>query len=201
MSYCDGWCTTQADQKYHDTEWGFPVHNDRKLFEFLMLEVLQCGLSWQLMIKKRAIFRTCFDQFNYTKIAAYGAQDIQRILNTPGMIRSERKIKAIIQNAQAFLRVRKDFGSFNKFLWSYSEGKSIIYAGHARGAVPTANGLSTQISRELKARGFTFLGPVTIYSYLQSCGVINDHDFTCPLFKKISQQYSCITKKRDQEVF
>ena len=199
MSYCDGWCATADDQKYHDTEWGVPLHDDRKLFEFLMLEVLQCGLSWQLMIKKRAIFRRCFDQFDYTKIAAYGPKDIKRILNTPGMIRSERKIKAIIQNARVFLQVRKEFGSFSKFLWSYSGGKSIIYKGHARGVVPVSNGLSAQISRDLKARGFTFLGPVTIYSYLQSCGMINDHDYDCPLFKKISLQYPTIIKKRHQE--
>ena len=107
MGYCNSWCTTEADEIYHNTEWGRPLHDDRKQFEFLMLEVMQCGLSWRLMLKKRAVFHQCFDDFNFNKIARYTAKDIKRILNTPDMIRSERKIKAVIQNAQAFLQIRK----------------------------------------------------------------------------------------------
>lgn len=162
---------------------------------------MQCGLSWQLMLKKRAVFRTCFDHFDFNKIARYNSKDIARILHTPGMIRSERKIKAIIQNARAFLQIRKEFGSFSAFLWKYTDGKTILYAGHASGKVPAANGLSTRISQNLKKRGFTFLGPVTIYSHLQACGMINDHSADCPLFKQINQQYPTVKKPRDQELF
>lgn len=201
MGYCNSWWKTKADEIYHNTEWGRPLHNDRKQFEFLMLEVMQCGLSWQLMLKKRTIFHQCFDNFNFNKIARYTATDIKRILNTPEMIRSERKIKAVIQNAQAFLQIRKKFGSFSTFLWNYTNGKTILYAGHAGGKVPAANGLSTRISQDLKKRGFTFLGPVTVYSHLQACGIINDHSADCPLFQLINQKHPTVKKPRDQESF
>lgn len=201
MGYCNSWCKTEADEIYHNTEWGRPLHDDRRQFEFLMLEVMQCGLSWQLMLKKRAVFRQCFDNFDFNRIARYTAQDIQRIFNTPEMIRSERKIKAIIQNAQAFLRLRWEFGSFSNFLWAYTDGKTVLYNGHARGKVPASNGLSARISQELKKRGFTFLGPVTVYSHLQACGIINDHSHDCPLYAQINQAHPTIKKPRDQEVF
>ena len=198
MGYCNSW-RTKADEIYHNTEWGRPLHNDRKQFEFLMLEVMQCGLSWQLMLKKRDIFRRCFDNFDYEKIARYASRDIKRILTTPDMIQSERKVKAVIQNARAFINIRWEFGSFSKFLWDYCGGKTILYTGHATGSVPAANGLSTRLSHELKKRGFTFLGPVTVYSHLQACGIINDHSADCPLFKKINNHYPTIKKLRDKE--
>ena len=201
MGYCNSWWVTKADEIYHNTEWGRPVREDRKQFEFLMLEVMQCGLSWQLMLKKRAVFRQCFDGFDFVKIARYTAKDMHRILNTPGMIRSERKIKAVIQNAKAFLNVRQEFGSFSAFLWQFTNGKTVLYNGHARGNVPAANGLSVRISQELKKRGFTFLGPVTVYSHLQACGMINDHSADCPLFKQICQNYPTVKKPRDREIF
>ncbi len=200
MAYCNSWCKTQADQKYHDTEWGVPVHEDRALFEYLMLEVLQCGLSWQLILQKRAVFRQCFDRFDYKRVAQYGARDIKRILNTPQMLKSERKIKAIIHNAQVFLKIRQEFGSFHQFLWDYCGGKTILYKAHATGKVPAANGLSTRLSRELKKRGFTFLGPVTVYAYLQACGIINDHSKTCPRFTQINKGYPTVCKQEDLEM-
>ena len=201
MGYCNGWWATKADEVYHNKEWGRPLHNDRKQFEFLMLEVMQCGLSWQLMLKKRAIFWKCFDNFDFNKIAKYSAKDIKRILNTPDMIRSERKIRAVIQNAQAFLLVRKEFGSFSAYLWRYTGNKTILYSGHANGNVPASNGLSVLISRDLKKRGFTFLGPITVYSHLQSCGIINDHSADCPLYKQINAKYPTVKQPRDQEIF
>ena len=201
MAYCNSWCRTATDKMYHDTEWGVPLHEDRLQFEFLMLEVMQCGLSWQLMLKKRAIFRKCFDQFDYVKIAHYGPSDIKRILNTPGMIKSPRKIKAIIQNVNAFCRLRKEFGTFSKFLWAYSNGKTIIYSGHAGGKVPASNTLSARISADLKKRGFSFLGPVRVYSHLQACGIINDHSADCPLFARINKKYPTVKKPRTGEVF
>ena len=189
MSYCNAWCITPADTRYHDTEWGRPVHNDKKQFEFLMLEVMQCGLSWRLILQKREVFRRCFDGFDFTRVAAYTPRDAARILRTPQMIKSERKIKAVIRNAQAFLALRREFGSFSAFLWRYTGNKTLVYPPHARGKVPTANALSVRISQDLKKRGFTFLGPVTVYSHLQACGMINDHSADCPLFEEINRRY------------
>jgi len=201
MGYCNSWWKTPADKIYHDTEWGRPLHDDRKQFEFLMLEVMQCGLSWQLMLKKREIMRGCFADFDFNKVARYTKKDIARILHTPEMIKSERKIKAVIRNANAFLAVRKEFGSFSAFLWSFTGGKTLLYTGHATGKVPASNGLSARISLALKKRGFTFVGPVTIYSHLQACGIINDHSADCALFKQINR--TCPTRKtpRDAEIF
>ena len=199
MLYCNAWCKSTADTLYHDREWGVPLHDDRTQFEFLMLEVMQCGLSWQLMLKKRAVFRRCFDRFNYERITRYTAADIRRILKTPDMIKSPRKIKAVIQNAKAFCQIRREYGSFSDFLWNYCGGKTILYAGHASGSVPAANGLSVRLSAELKKRGFTFLGPVTVYSHLQACGIINDHSRGCPRFTYINSHYPTVKKARKEE--
>ena len=201
MGYCTSWWKTPEDKIYHDTEWGRPLHDDRKQFEFLMLEVMQCGLSWQLMIKKRNVLRECFDDFDFNKVARYTQRDITRILHTPEMIKSERKVKAVIRNANAFLALRKEFVSFSAFLWSFTGGKTLLYTGHATGKVPVSNGLSARISQELKKRGFAFVGPVTIYSHLQACGIINDHSTDCALFNQINR--TCPTQKspRDAEVF
>jgi len=201
MGYCNSWWKTQADKIYHDNEWGVPVHDDRMQFEFLMLEVMQCGLSWQLMLKKREIFRQCFDNFQYNKIAKYTASDIKRILKVPNMIKSPRKIKAVIQNAKAFCAIRREFGSFSDFLWNFCGGKTIVYVGHATGKVPASNGLSARLSVELKKRGFCFLGPITVYSHLQACGIINDHSADCALFARINKTYPTVRKSRDHEVF
>ncbi len=201
MSYCNNWCKTASDRAYHNTEWGRPLHKDQGQFEFLMLEVMQCGLSWQLMLKKREIFRHCFDNFRYERVAKYTRRDVKRILQTPGMIASERKVEAIVQNAKAFCQIRKEFGSFSTFLWNFCGGKTILYAGHARGKVPSSNGLSARLSSELKKRGFRFLGPITVYSHLQACGIINDHSVDCPLFAYINHRFPTAHKKRDAEVF
>ena len=200
MGYCNSWWKTSADRIYHDTQWGVPLRDDRMQFEFLMLEVMQCGLSWELMLKKREIFRRCFEQFDYTRIAHYGVRDIKRILNTPGMIKSPRKIKAVIQNAKAFCQICQEFGSFSTFLWNYCGGKTILYTGHATGKVPAANGLSTRLSADLKKRGFSFLGPITVYSHLQACGIINDHSADCPRFAQINKKYPTVHKRREGEL-
>ena len=200
MGYC-GWASSDPlDRVYHDTEWGIPVHDDRHMFEHLTLECMQCGLSWNLMLKKRAIFRVCFDNFEYDIIAKYDETDIERILNTEGMIRSPRKIKAVINNAQCYQRVREEFGSFCDYIWAFSGGKTILYQGHATGPIPVSNGLSEKISSDLKKRGFKYVGPVTIYSHLQACGIINDHDKDCPCWQIIVDKYPTITKRRDNEV-
>ena len=196
MSYCNWENTSLLNQKYHDTEWGVPVNDDRKQFEYLMMEVMQCGLSWDLMINKRDIFRKCFDNFNYDKIASYDDIDINHILNTSGMIKSERKINAIISNAKCFQQIRKEFGSFCNYLWEYSDNKTILYDRHNIGYIPVSNGLSDKISRDLKRRGFKYLGPITIYSHLQACGIINDHDENCPRFDYINKRTQTVRKKR-----
>jgi DNA-3-methyladenine glycosylase I len=187
------------NQKYHDTEWGVPVHDDRKQFEYLMMEVMQCGLSWDLMINKRDIFRKCFDNFNFDKIASYSNKDIEKILNTDGMIKSPRKINAIINNAKCFQQIRKEFGSFCNYIWAYSDNKTILYDKHNAGYIPVSNGLSDRISKDLKHRGFKYLGSITIYSHLQACGIINDHDENCPRFSYINKRTQTVHKKRLQE--
>lgn len=201
MGYC-GWADTDPlDKVYHDTEWGIPVHDDRHMFEHLTLECMQCGLSWALMLKKREIFRKCFDNFDYDRIADYNEADVERILNTEGMIRSPRKVNAIINNARCYQKVREEFGTFCDYIWSYSDGKTILYQGHDAGRIPVSNGLSARISKDLKKRGFKYVGPVTIYSHLQACGIINDHDKDCPCRKKILDRYPTVVRRRDEEVY
>ncbi|HJB89152.1 MAG: DNA-3-methyladenine glycosylase I [Blautia sp.] len=201
MGYC-GWANTDPlDKVYHDTEWGIPVHDDRHMFEHLTLECMQCGLSWVLMLKKREIFRKCFDNFDYDRIADYNEADVERILNTEGMIRSPRKVNAIINNARCYQKVREEFGTFCDYIWSYSDGKTILYQGHDAGRIPVSNGLSARISKDLKKRGFKYVGPVTIYSHLQACGIINDHDKDCPCRKKILDGYPTVVRRRDEEVY
>ena len=160
------------------------------------MEVMQCGLNWDLMIKKREIFRSCFDNFEYDLIAEYDEADIERIMNTEGMIRSERKIRAIINNAKCFRKLREQYGSFDRWLWSFSDNNTILYHKHNDGYIPVSNGLSDKISKELKKRGFKYLGTVTIYSHLQACGIINDHDKNCPCYRKIVDNYPTVHKRR-----
>ena len=196
MSYCNWEHTSEANIRYHDEEWGVPVHDDRRQFEHLMMEVMQCGLNWNMMINKREIFRSCFDGFDYDRVAEYGEKDIERILSTEGMIRSRRKIEAVINNARCFKKIREEFGSFEAYLWGYSGGKTILYDKHEEGYIPVSNGLSEKISRDLRKRGFKYVGPVTIYSHLQSSGIINDHDRDCPCYRLINDSYPTIRKRR-----
>ncbi len=201
MGYC-GWASASGlDKDYHDTEWGVPLHDDRMQFEYLSLEVMQCGLSWGLMLKKREIFRRCFDNFDFDKVAEYGNADVRRIMETDGMIRSERKIRAIIGNAKEFQKIRREFGSFSDYIWSYSGGKTILYDGHGDGPVPASNDLSEKISRDLKKRGFKYMGAITVYSHLQACGIINDHDVDCPCYAEITSKWPCVVKERCGEKF
>lgn len=199
MSYCDWDKASELCRKYHDEEWGVPVHDDLKQFEFLMLEAMQCGLSWNLMIRKREIFRRCFDNFDYDKIALYTERDVERILNTEGMIRSLRKIEAVINNAKRFQQIRAEYGTFCAYLWGYSDGKTILYDKHADGFIPVSNGLSDRIAKDLKKRGFRYLGSITVYSHLQACGIINDHDKNCPRYAFINAVSLTVNKKREAE--
>ncbi len=199
MSGCS-WCLINEKlKKYHDTEWGVPVYDDRKQFEFLMMEVMQCGLNWNMMLQKREVFRTCFDGFDFEKVAAYTGADVERILNTEEMIRSERKINAVIHNAKCFQAVREEFGSFSEYIWNYTDGKMVLYTGHEKGNVPAKNGLSDKIAKDLKKRGFKYLGSVTVYAHLQASDMINDHGEECEQYRKLIGKYPTVTRRRYKE--
>ena len=198
MAYCD-WDVDREGRDYHDNIWGKPLHDDVKHFEFIAYEVLQCGLSWWLVYGKREILRGCFDGFDFTKVAQYGDMDVDRILKTPGMIKSESKIRAIINNAKRYLEVIERFGTFDNYLWRFSEYKTIIYSGHMKGRIPASNGLSEKISKDLKSRGFKYLGPVVVYSHLQACGIINDHDENCECYKEAIRLGNIVFKRAYKE--
>lgn len=193
---------TGCDEKmlrYHDREWGVPLHDDQRQFEFLMMEVMQCGLNWNMMIQKREIFRRCFAQFDFDKVAAFGEEDVERIMAEPGMIRSRRKIEAVIHNARCFQDIRREFGSFSDYIWGFTEGKTYLYEGHEKGNVPAKNGLSERISRDLKKRGLKYMGAITVYSHLQACGIINDHCENCFRYRELLKEADILRRGRDEE--
>lgn len=152
------------------------------------------------MIQKREIFWDCFDRFDYQKVAGYTQEDVRRIMETEGMIRSRRKIEAVIHNAQCFLKIREEFGTFSDYLWSFSKGKTILYMGHQKGCIPAKNGLSDVVSRDLKKRGFKYLGSVTVYSHLQACGIINDHMEGCFRYREVMEGSQTIRKRKDKDM-
>lgn len=190
------WCLCNEKMiKYHDEEWGIPLHDDYRQFEFLMMEVMQCGLNWNMMIQKREIFRRCFEDFDFDKVAAYNENRIEEIMSEEGMIRSRRKIEAVIHNARCFQRVRAEYGTFSSYIWAFTEGKSILYAGHQNGEIPAKNQLSEEVSKDLKKRGFKYMGAVTIYSHLQACGIINDHLKECFRYQYIIDHHPTVRKQ------
>ena len=181
------------ERAYHDKEWGTPCRNDRKLFEYLMYEVLQCGLSWDTILSKRESFRVAFERFDFNKIARYGESDIERALTVPGMIRSRRKVEAIIHNANRFLELRREHGTFSKWLWAFTDGKTLHNPDNAKSddwIVPARTKLSDRIAAELKKRGFKFLGSVTVYAFMQSVGLVNDHARFCFRYKELTGKTS-----------
>lgn len=185
MERCKWCCDGGINQKYHDEEWGIPLHDDQKHFEFISMEVMQCGLNWTMMLKKREIFRECFADFDYRTIADFSEKQIEEILKKEGMIKSRRKIEAIIHNARCFLQIIDDFGSFDHYIWSFTNGQTFIYRCHHEGQLESKNALSDQISKDLKKRGFKYLGSITVYSHLQACGIINDHDPACFRYQEL----------------
>lgn len=188
MDRCN-WCTNNLIlQNYHDNEWGDIVHDDKKHFEYLLMEVMQCGLNWLMILQKREILRTCFDNFDYNIIARYDENDIERIIKTDGMIKSKRKIEAIINNAKCFLEIRDKFTSFDSYLWSFSNYKTLIYIKHQKGFWENHNDLSDRISSDMKRKGFKYLGSITIFSHLQACGIINDHAINCYKYNQIIER-------------
>jgi DNA-3-methyladenine glycosylase I len=173
--------------KYHDTEWGVPVHNDRKLFEFLILEGAQAGLSWQTILNRRSNYRRAFDNFNTRKIAKYTGRDIKRLLNDKGIIRNRLKIVATIDNAKKFHDVKKEFGSFDKYIWQFVMGKPRINKFKKLSELPAQTSESEMMSRDLKKRGFRFVGPTICYAFMQAVGMVNDHTTDCFRYREINR--------------
>jgi DNA-3-methyladenine glycosylase I len=174
------WVTdSKLYQDYHDNEWGEPVYDDETLFEFLVLETFQAGLSWITILNKRENFRIAFDQFDCKKISEYSEYKYDSLLLDADIIRNKLKIKSAITNAQLFMEVQKEFGSFSKFIWSYVDHKPIINKFDKRAAVPATTPLSDKISKDLKKRGFKFVGSTVIYAYMQAVGMVNDHTTDC----------------------
>ena len=182
------WAISEPNLTYHDEEWGVPVHDDRKLFEFLILEGAQAGLSWTTILNKRKNYRKAFDGFRAEKIAAYGPRDVKRLLNDPGIVRNRLKIVAAIQNAKAFLAVRKEFGSFDSYLWSFVGGKPKQNRWRRMDQVPARTPESDAMSRDLSRRGFKFVGSTICYALMQATGMVNDHLITCPRYKQLRNQ-------------
>jgi DNA-3-methyladenine glycosylase I len=165
--------------RYHDREWGVPVRSDRKLFEFLVLEGAQAGLSWITVLKKRPAYREAFDRFDFNKVARYNERRIQTLLHNPGIIRNQLKIRSAVANARAFIRVREEFGTFNKYIWSFVDGEPIRNYRRSLDEVPARTDLSDKISKDLKQRGFSFVGSTIIYAHMQATGMVNDHVIDC----------------------
>jgi len=164
---------------YHDKEWGVPIHNDRKLFEFLLLEGFQAGLSWRTILYKRQNFRKAFDNFDFNKIANYDKRKINSLMKDAGIIRNQLKINSAVSNAKAFLEVRKEFGTFDKYIWSFVNGKPIKNKFKSLKEIPARTELSDLISIDLKKRGFKFVGSTIIYAHMQATGMVNDHLKSC----------------------
>ncbi|MTI67724.1 MAG: DNA-3-methyladenine glycosylase I [Firmicutes bacterium] len=164
---------------YHDNEWGVEVHDDRLLFEYLILEGAQAGLSWITILKKRENYRIAFDNFDAEKIAKYDNDKVNELLNNKGIVRSERKIKATIKNAKAYLKIKKEFKSFDEYIWQFVGGKQIKNSWKSLKEVPTKTEESKQMSKDLKKRGFKFVGPTICYAYMQAVGMVNDHVVDC----------------------
>ena len=172
--------------KYHDEEWGIPQHDDRILFEKLTLEGAQAGLSWITILRKRENYRKAFDNFNVKKIAKYDETKIEELLNNPGIVRNKLKINSTITNAQAFIEVQKEFGSFDKYIWSFTDGKTIVNKFKTLKELPAETDISRAISKDLKKRGFRFVGPTIIYAFMQAMGMVNDHTTDCFRYKEIN---------------
>ena len=179
MKRCD-WCEKDdVYRKYHDEEWGKPVYDDQTIFEFLVLESFQAGLSWHTILTKRENFRHAFDQFNYKKIAQYTDSKVEELMNDAGIVRNRLKILATINNAQKFMEVQKEFGSFSTYIWGFVDGKQIVNHPKTLSEVPASTALSDRLAQDLKKRGFKFLGFTVVYAHMQATGMVCDHLDDC----------------------
>tara|TARA_B100000959_G_scaffold144857_1_gene152119 strand:- start:47 stop:616 length:570 start_codon:yes stop_codon:yes gene_type:complete len=180
------WCGNDPlYTKYHDTEWGVPVYDDQKIFEFLLLEYFQAGLSWITILKKREHFRIAFDNFDFKKIADYSEKKLEKLRSNTGIIRNKLKIKAAKTNAIAFVDIQKEFGTFSKYYWNFVEGEVVINKFKNLSETPVNTPLSDKISSDLKKRGFKFVGSTIVYAHMQAMGMVNDHTTNCFRYKEV----------------
>lgn len=181
-----GWCEGDPLYEiYHDEEWGVPLYEDDKIFEFLILETFQAGLSWITILRKRENFRKALDGFDYQKISSYSEEKIQELLQDAGIIRNNLKVRATVSNARAFMEVQKEFGSFSKYIWSFVDHKPIQNAVVEYKKAPATTSVSDKLSKDLKKRGFKFVGSTVIYAHMQATGMVNDHEIDCFRYKQV----------------
>jgi DNA-3-methyladenine glycosylase I len=182
------WCTGDPlYTAYHDLEWGVPAHDDRRLFEMLILEGAQAGLSWLTILRRREHYREAFHGFDADRIARYGARDLARLLSDPGIVRNRLKIEAAVANARAYLKIVEDFGSFDRFLWAYAGNRPIQNAWRSASEIPSHTTDSDRMSKDLKARGFKFVGSTICYAMMQAVGMVNDHVVPCFRYREVKQ--------------
>ena len=184
MQRC-GWAGNELNIPYHDTEWGVPVHEDRMLFEFLILEGAQAGLSWDTILRKREAYRAAFDNFDAAKVARYSDAKCAKLLLNEGIIRNRLKIASAVRNANAFLAIQKEFGSFDKYIWGFVGGKPLDNKLKSHSDVPAKTEISDAISKDLKKRGFNFVGSTIMYAFMQATGMVNDHLVSCFRYKEV----------------
>ncbi|HRI88085.1 MAG TPA: DNA-3-methyladenine glycosylase I [Candidatus Hydrogenedentes bacterium] len=181
------WARLELDIAYHDTEWGVPVHDDRTLFEFLILEGAQAGLSWSTILKKRENYRAAFDNFDPVKVARYDARRKEKLMQNAGVVRNRLKIEASVINAKAFLAVQREFGSFDQYIWQFVGGKPKVNAWNALREIPARTAESDAMSKDLKKRGFKFVGTTICYAFMQAVGMVNDHTVHCFRYKQVQR--------------
>lgn len=174
-------------EAYHDEEWGVPLYDDDRLFEFLVLETFQAGLSWITILRKRENFRKAFDNFNYRKIADYSEDKIAELLQDAGIIRNKLKVRATVTNAQAFMKVQEEFGDFSSYIWSFVDGSPIDREVENYKEVPATTEVSDKLSKDLKKRGFKFVGSTVVYAHMQATGMVNDHEISCFRYEEVKQ--------------
>lgn len=185
MKRCEWANRTELEQSYHDKEWGVPNHDDRSLFEFLVLEGAQAGLSWSTILRKREAYRKAFDNFDARKISRYSEHAISRLLANPGIIRNRLKIHATITNAGAFLQVREEFGTFGAYIWQFVDGRPIQNSWRQMTDIPASTSESESMSKDLQKRGFKFVGPTICYAFMQAVGMVNDHVVDCFRYEQL----------------
>lgn len=186
MNRCAWACKNSLEMKYHDEEWGVAIHDDRLLFEMLILESAQSGLSWNTILQKREGYIKAFDNFDTKKISKYSSLKIDELINDTGIVRNKLKINATITNAKVFLTIQKEYGSFDTYIWSFLEGKTLINKWKTESEVPSSSDESIKMSKDLKKRGFKFVGPTTCYAYMQAIGMVNDHVTSCFRYKEVN---------------